>query len=282
MKLRALFGAALLAGTMSVAANASCIGACGTDGPNGDITAAPVGGGSYAYVTTSGGAGGGGYYPGAGGAAANASGVDDLGDPTTGSTLISDQFTSGAGGSLSFYFNFVTSDGTTGFPDFAWAALEDGSGNVLETLFTAQTTPPPGNTVPDPNLPANSATLTPPTSGVNLGTGGGGGPLWNELGSDSGSCYQGQTQGCGYTGWILSTYAITAGDVASSGGTFQLAFGVQNANDNLYNTGLAIAGEEIDTTPIGNGAVPEPSTILMLGGALLAMGFVARRRYVQQ
>ncbi len=273
MSYRNLIGAALLAGAMSLAANASCIGACGTDGANGDITA-PPGGGGYSYVTTYGGTSGGGLYPSL--APANAT-------ATNGSTLVSDAFSAAEGGQLSFNFNFITSDGTGDYPDFAWAVLEDAGGSVLDTLFTAQTTPPPGNTVPDANLPPNSATLIPSTSGSNLGSGGDGGPVWNELGGDSGECWEGTTQGCGYTGWIQSLYTITAADLsANPSGIFHLAFGVSNANDGDYQTGLAIAGELIDNNPIGSGAAPEPSTVVMLGGAMLAMGFMIRRRVTQQ
>jgi hypothetical protein len=270
MNYRNLVGAALLAGAMSFAANASCIGACGVDSPNGDVTAPPSGG-AYSYVTTNGGTLGGGNYPGV--AVAN-------GTATNGSTLTTDAFTAAEGGQLSFEFNFITSDGTANWPDFAWAVLEDAGGSVLDTLFTAQTTPPPGNTVPDSNLPANSATLTPSSSGSIVGSGGGGGPVWNELGGDSGNCFG---PGCGYTGWIQSLYTITAADLTSNpSGIFHLAFGVSNANDTNWNTGMAIAGEVIDSNPIGNGATPEPSTIVMLAGAMLAMGFMIRRRVSQQ
>jgi hypothetical protein len=113
----AVGGAALLILTAG-AAQATCIGTCGTDTANGDVTN-PPGFSSYHYVTTTGGPAAGGNLPSVFGSA----GVNS----TNGSTFTTAPFTATAGDSVNFYFNYVTSDGS-GFPDYAWAALMSTTG----------------------------------------------------------------------------------------------------------------------------------------------------------
>jgi hypothetical protein len=103
----------------NIAAAASCVGTCGTDVANGDVTL-PPGFSSYQYVTTTGGPTGGGDLP----ATFGSPGVDS----TNGSTYTTSAFSTTPGELVNFEFNYVTSDGS-GFPDYAWAALiNTGSG----------------------------------------------------------------------------------------------------------------------------------------------------------
>ena len=223
----------------------TCVGACGTDTANG-VVSNPPGFSSYYYVTTSGGALGAGQIPG-------------IANGTNGSLYTSATFSATANSTLTFEFNYVTSDGS-GFPDYAWSALiPSGDPSSPTYLFTAATEPT-GDTSPGQGLPANSATLNPPTSAIIPG-----GPTWTELGSYSGFCY---AAGCGYTGWIASTYTI------ATAGTYQIEFGVTNQNDQLYDSGLAFAGLEENGNPIGT---PEPATWVMMAVGFVGLGFAGYR-----
>jgi len=259
----------MLAAVTMLNAGTVCVGTCGTDSANGDVTN-PPGFSSYTYVTTTGGPVGGGTLP----AVFGSPGVNS----TNGSTFTTSAFTASAGELINFEFNYVTSDGS-GFPDYGWAALmsTDGGSNYL--IFSAQTQPT-GNTVPGFTMPplAPGASLTPPTSPIQPGSGTScgsgdcnspaGGPVWNELGSWSGDCW---AVGCGLTGWIDSQFVGEAAD------TYVLEFGVSNANDELYDTGLAFAGVEVGGAPILT-PEPEPSSLILLGIVMGAFGAVLSRR----
>lgn len=241
MKLRGiLFGASFaIAAALGTAASAStCVGNCGVLGADG-VVVAPPGGGTYGYVTTSGGASGAGQISSVGG--------------TNGSEFTTSFFSAAASDNLQFQFNFVTSDGS-GYADYAFAELLDGSSSHVAWLFTARTQPS-GDTSPGFGLPANDSVLTPLTSPII-----GGGPAWSPLGGSSGGCWSG---GCGYTGWIQSDYTV------ASAGTYALRFGVTNWGDSAYDTGLAYAGANIGGSVIDTGGgVPEPTA-----WALMIMGF---------
>ncbi|WP_207541329.1 NF038132 family protein, partial [Sabulicella rubraurantiaca] len=232
-----------------------CAGACGTLGADGVVTAPPIGGSTYQYVTTDGGVNGVGALPGVGG----------TGSPTDGSTLTTPVFTAQAGDALNFAFNYVTSDGS-GFADYAWARLVTDANVEVALLFTARTTQG-GNTVPGFGMPAPAATLTPSSTPINPGA-----TTWSPLGGNSGSCFISPSAGCGNTGWILSSYTIAAA------GNYKLQFGVTNWDDRAFDSGMAIAGVTVGGKPIDPVPVPAPASLALLGFGLAGIAAVRRRR----
>lgn len=257
LALTALFSTSVLSFSGSALATAfdsgipatwSCTGNCGALGANGDVTASPEGG-NYGWVASN-------------------TGITGLGlagiGGTDGSRLRSGVFSASAGDDLVFYFNYVTSDGA-GYADYAWSRLLDSSLNQVAVLFTARTTPG-GNTVPGFGLPAIAATVEPAIVTVTSG-----GPDWSPLGGYSGSCY---STGCGYTGWVRSTYEILAA------GNYILEFGVVDWSDQYYDSGMAfdgitVAGVPIDDDPV---TVPEPASMALLGIGLVGLGAMRRRK----
>jgi hypothetical protein len=175
-----IFKSLLLAGLFSYASGGAaidttgwiCTGSCGLSGANGVVTLSPfVGSTAYGWVSTTGGVAGLGL-PGIGG----------TGSATDGSRIRSGIFAATAGQNLSFYFNYVTSDGA-GFADYAWARLLDSGGTEVALLFTARTTTA-ANTVPGFSMPPPAATLVPPATPIIAG-----GPAWAPRGSSSGTCF---------------------------------------------------------------------------------------------
>lgn len=234
-----------ISGTASaLPAGWNCDGNCGELGADGVVTTSPDGG-NYLYVSTTN--------------APTQAGLN-IGSETTGSVLRSTTFSASAGDSLQYYFNYVTTDGS-GFADYAWSRLFNASDNSLVALlFTARTTPG-GNTVPGFGMPAISATMEPASVGIIPGS-----PTWQPVGS---GCY---AEGCGYTGWIKSTYDILAD------GDYYLDFGVVNWSDSGYQSGLAIDGILIGGNPIDASAVPEPGTVALLSLGLFGLGALRRRQ----
>jgi hypothetical protein len=251
----------------------NCVGNCGTLGADGDITLSGLAGSTaYGYVSTFGSTangktlspfGPGGTFAGGG-----------LGSETNGSQLRSTAFTVAAGDALDFRFNYISSDGTPAFVEYAWAAVRNASDlSVAALLFTGRTNPS-GPPVPGFGLPASNAVVN---GGVPVSMKGTAGPHWSQLGDKSGLCFG---TGCGYTDWITSDYTFAAG------GSYILEFGAINWGDTAWDSGLAfdgitIAGVPIEQLPPGEppvGAVPEPSTYALMIAGLGAVGWMSRRR----
>ncbi|HWH84300.1 MAG TPA: NF038132 family protein [Burkholderiaceae bacterium] len=248
----------------------TCAGTCGTLGANGDITLSGVAGSTaYGYVVTGGSNengkllspfdSGGGF------------GGGGLGGETNGSRLRSGSFGALAGDALNFKFNYISSDGTGSFIEYAWAVVRNAADNSVAALLFTGRTNPSGPPVPGFGLPPASATVN---GGVPVVMHAGG-PHWSPLGGYSGACYG---AGCGYTGWVDSTFAFGAT------GNYYLEFGVINWGDTAYDAGFAFDGITVAGVPIEDipgdpvGSIPEPSTYAMLVAGLAMLGFMARRR----
>lgn len=223
----------------------TCTGNCGTLGANGVVTTSPEGG-DYGWVTSAG---------------PDGVGLGLVGE-TNGSKLSSSVFSANAGDPLVFYFNYVTSDGA-GFADYAWSRLLDSSLNQVAVLFTARTTPG-GNSVPGFGMPAISATMSPAEVTISPG-----GPSWSPLGGSSGACY---STGCGYTGWVESTYTI------ADAGNYILEFGTVNWLDTAFDSGLAFDGITVAGIPIDDNNVPEPASMALMALGLAGLAAARRRK----
>ncbi len=245
----AIAAIALFAGQASAQV---CIGNCGTLGPNGVVTAPPDGP-TYQYVSTFGGVSGN-----------NLGGlVTGDGSATNGSTLLSALFGATAGDKLVFNFNYVTSDGS-GFADYGWARLLNPDMTTAAWLVTARTKPS-GSIIPGQGMPGVDASLAPPSVPII-----GGAPDWLPLGSYSGFCFD---VGCGYTGWIQSSYTI--GITAN----YFLQFGVANWQDQIWDSGLAFSGATIAGVPIDTGTIPEPGSLALLATGLVSLVPRIRRKF---
>jgi hypothetical protein len=215
------------------ASAAECFGNCGeidvSQGISGSITPPPANGDNlFFWVSTRNGVAGGGTLPG------------QSGSETNGSRLVSAPFFAEAGQKISYYFNYITSDGA-GFADYAWSQLRGVGGNsTIANLFTARTKPS-GTIAPGLDLPDVEADLTPASVTIQPGT------IFAPLGTSSGSCF---SAGCGNTGWIFSEYTV------QTSGTYELAFGVTNWSDTAFDSALAFDGLLLGGSVIGDGSSP--------------------------
>jgi hypothetical protein len=241
-------GAALMALSAATAGALTCNGTCGVLGANGDIAASPQGG-VYDWISTDGAPDGVGTIAGVGG--------------NNGSTATTSLFSAIAGDVVSFFANFATTDGSD-FTDYAWVELQDAASAHVAWLFTARTNDT-GNTVPGGFMPAVDAILSPASAAITPAA-----PVWDPLGADSGDCYLSVGNGCGYTGWIESTYVI------SNPGSYQLVFGVSNLSDRFYSSGLAF--DNINLPGPSLSAVPVPASLVLFLTALAGIGVLGRMR----
>jgi hypothetical protein len=240
----------------SIPSGWTCSGNCGSSGADGVVTLSPTGNSSYQWVSTTNGLDGVGVL---------ATGA--IGTETNGSTLATSVFSASAGTSLSFYFSYVTSDGA-GFSDYAWAELFNSSKTPVALLFTARTEPT-GSIVPGEGLPNPLATLHPGSVPIIAG-----GPTWSPLGSYSGACFD---AGCGYTGWVNSTYTIP------NAGDYYLEIGVTNWDDIKFDSGLAVDGVTVGGVPITPPepppvTTPEPGTLALVSLGLAGLAARLRKR----
>jgi hypothetical protein len=258
--MRLVLKLALAGAVLSVAARAgtipsgwTCTGNCGEDGSDGVVPLSPTGNSYYEWVSTTNGTTGVGALP-----------TGALGSETDGSTLATSVFSASSGTPLSFYFDFVTSDGA-GYADYAWAALFNSSNTLVALLFTARTEPS-GTIVPGTGMPPvnTGVTLTPSSVDITPNA-----TSWSPLGTWSGDCFD---PGCGNTGWVNATYDIP------TAGNYYLEVGVVNWIDQEFDTGLAMDGVTVGGAPITGGGTPEPATFAMLGAGLLGLAGFARMR----
>jgi hypothetical protein len=207
----------------------TCEGVCGGSPANG-IVPAPPDRSTYGWVATRSNSPRNLELPGVGGIGAG------QGAPTTGTRIRSPLFQASSGQPLTFFFNYVTSDGGT-YADYGWVRLLNASGDPVALLFTARTTQG-GNTVPGFSMPVPTATLSPSVNPIRPG-----GPQWTPLGTDSGRCFR---TGCGYTGWIQSSYTVP------TAGAYRLEIGTVNWADEQYQSGIAFSTVSIGGTAISD------------------------------
>jgi hypothetical protein len=235
-------------------------GSRGTAAAQGDITASPDDG-NFGYVTTDGG-GYSGHLTSSDGSYVTGLGLNG---EENWSALYSPVFSADAGDELQFFFNYVTTGGGV-WADYAWARLLDTSHNQVALLLAAMTNP----TILGFDMGSIDATLTPSNAPIQSGSGYGGGPVWEFLGSDSGTCY---LASCGFTGWIQANYTF------ADAGDYILEFGVVNWADPRLNSGLAVDGITITSGDVNS--VPEPASLVLLGLGLAGLGALRHRaRYL--
>ena len=168
--------------------------------------------------------------------AARIAGYD--GQATNGSELLSDIFYAVLGQVINFDFNYVTSDGSQ-YADYGFAQLINTTSNEVYQLFNARTVPD-GAIIPGQELPPVVASLSPASVQITPGA-----PVWSPLSESSGGCF---SAGCGYTGWISSSFTVP------QSGSYQLRFGAANWSDTAWQSGLAFSGLVLDGATIGDGS----------------------------
>lgn len=235
-------GAALCFSVMASAAPMSLtdgVGGYGVSGADGVVGASPAGG-TYGWVSTNGG-----IEDGSGGAYSS----------------VRTAFSANAGSTLSFNFNYITSDGGR-YADYGWVRLLSATDPTQSTmLFTVQTTADGENIF---GMIPIAAQIDSQTDSII-----GNAPVWSHLGDDdSGQCF---ATGCGYTGWLAASF-----DIALAGDYF-LEFGVLNWGDQDYHSGLAFDGITVGG---GGSQVPEPASLALLGLGIAGLAWRGRRKEI--
>jgi hypothetical protein len=150
-----------------------------------------------------------------------------LGTPTVETTLTSPIFVLSNSGTISFDVNFITTDGTNGFADYAVVTLiPQGIDTSPVTLFVANTTCSECTAVPPVGLMGGAATLTPPTASFTGATVTFGSTTYGNVPKFGGGPG-------GPSAWIHVSYPVSAA-------SYQLRFLVAHVGDTSYPSALAI------------------------------------------
>jgi hypothetical protein len=201
-----------------------------------------------------------------------------LGIPQTETFLTSPTFALASSTQISFDVNFITTDGTLGFADFALVQLIPSSGPSIN-LFVANTTDATSPAVPPVDLTGGAGTMSPTTaffSGTSVMFGATTYGNVVKFGGGNG----------GPTGWIHVTYLAPAG-------TYTLQFLVSHVGDTNFPSALAIDNVITSKTfitpqqPISQGSTTTftypniitqtlqlPADVLLNGAAFMAVKFM--------
>jgi PEP-CTERM motif len=239
-----------------------CIGTCGVginalDPTGPGVIDVPTS--TYGFVTTNG---------------STATASLGKGDESNGSRVLSSSFSAVKDETLSFSFNYVTTDSKE-FTDYGWARVINTADNSTAAwLFAARSSSQNSSVVPggliDSNYFSNNADGVKLTPAFNSEKDG---PVWAPLGGSSGTCFETKKE-CGYSGWLDSSITF------AKSGTYALEFGVTNVTDGFFNSGLAFRFDNVDKMQLDSIAsqAPEPSTFVLMGSALILLGWHSNRR----
>ena len=163
-----------------------------------------------------------------------------LGSPTTETTLTSPSFSLTSTGVISFDINFITTDGTNSFADFALAQLVPSASTPIN-LFVANTTCATCAALPPALLNAGVAMMSPAQAfftGATVTL-----AIDNNISNNTtfGNVPKFGGGLGGPTGWIHVTYSAAAGN-------YQLQFLVSHVGDTSYPSALAIDNVKVQTT----------------------------------
>jgi hypothetical protein len=199
-----------------------------------------------------------------------------LGTPTVETVLTSAPFIWTSPTQISFDVNFITTDGTTAYADFALVQLVPSDGTPID-LFVANTTDATSPAVPPVDLTGGVGTMSPTTaffSGTSV-----------TFGSTTyGSIAKYGGGNGGPTGWINVTYLAPPG-------TYTLQFLVSHVGDTNYPSALAIDNVITSFTtpqqPISQGSTTTftdgtiitqtlklPADVILNGAAFMAVRFM--------
>jgi hypothetical protein len=148
-----------------------------------------------------------------------------MGTPTVETFLTSPTFALASTTQISFDVNFITTDGTNAFADFALVQLVPSDGTPID-LFVANTTCATCTAVPPVDLSAGAGTMSPATASFSGATVMFGATTYGNVVKFGGG-------NGGPTGWIHVTYLAPAG-------TYTLQFLVSHVGDTNFPSALAI------------------------------------------